>query len=159
MSNPIVIAPLERWREVTLWLCLSVFVARVIGQVEVVLLSPSWLPPFRAWESGLIPYSVLLPVQIILTAGMAIVAADHWRGSGAFWVTRPSIRRRLKIIAAIYFTVMLLRLVMTAEMPPHTLLERGLIPVLAHWDLAAFIYLTACTPLTHPDSFSACTFP
>jgi len=97
-------------------------------------------------------------VQIMLTAWMAVVAADQWRGSGYFWVTLRSTRRRLKIIAGVYFTVMLLRLVITAAVPPHTLLERGLIPVLAHWDLAAFIYLTACTPLTYRDSFSACTF-
>jgi hypothetical protein len=143
MSRPIVIVRVDRWRQRALWLCLGLFVVRVIGQIEVVLLSPSWLPPYRAWESGLIPYCVLLPIQVLLIAWMAIVAADHWRGSGAFWVTHPSTRRRLKIIAGIYFTVMLLRLVMTAAIPPHTLLERGLIPVIAHWDLAAFIYLTA----------------
>jgi hypothetical protein len=129
-----------------------------MGQIEVVLLSRSWLPPFRAWESGLIPYSVLLPVQIVLIAWMAIVATDHWRGAGYFWVTHRSTRRRLKIIAGIYFTVMLLRLAITVAIPPHTLLERGLIPVLAHWDLTAFIYLTACTPPSYRDSFSACTF-
>jgi hypothetical protein len=149
MSSPIVFAQVDRWRQVALWLCLSFFVIRVIGQIEVVLLSPSWMPPFRAWESGLIPYSLLLPVQIILTAWMAIVAADQWRGSGHFWVTHRSTRRRLKIVAGIYFTVMLLRLVITVAIPPHTLLERGLIPVIAHWDLAAFMYLTACAPLTY----------
>jgi hypothetical protein len=149
MSSPIVFARVDRWRQVALWLCLSLFVVRVIGQIEVVLLSPSWMPPFRAWESGLIPYSLLLPIQIILTAWMAIVAADQWRGSGHFWVTHRSTRRRLKIIAGIYFTVMLLRLVITVAIPPHTLLERGLIPVIAHWDLAAFMYLTACVPLTY----------
>jgi hypothetical protein len=128
-----------------------------MGQIEVVLLAPSWLPPFRAWESGLIPYGVLLPIQILLIAWMAIVATDHWRGSGYFWVTHGSTRRRLKMIAAIYFTIMLLRLAITAAIPPHTLLERGLIPVIAHWDLAAFIYFTACVPPN--NSFSACSRP
>lgn len=142
MSVRLSVTQLERWRSLALWLSLSLFVVRVIGQIEVVLLSPSWLPPFRAWESGLIPYSVLLPIQIVLIAWMAIVAADHWRGSGYFWVRHRSTRRRLKIIAGIYFAVMLLRLVITAATPPHTLLERGLIPVIAHWDLAAFVYLT-----------------
>jgi hypothetical protein len=137
---------LERWRSSALWLCLTLFVVRVVGQIEVVVLSPHWLPPFRAWESGLIPYSVLLPIQIAMIAWMAIVAADQWRGSGAFWVTHQKTRRRLKIAAGLYFAVMLLRLVITAVRPPHTLLERGLIPVIAHWDLAAFIFLTAYTP-------------
>jgi len=136
---------IERRRSLALWLCLSIFVARVMGQIEVVLLAPSWLPPFRAWESGLIPYSVLLPIQILLIAWMAIIAADHWRGSGYFWLKRESTRRRLKLIAGIYFAVMLLRLVITVAIPPHTLLERGLIPIIAHWDLAAFMYLTART--------------
>jgi len=156
MSSPIV-ALLDRWRQMALWLCLSLFVVRVIGQIEVVLLSPSWLPPFRAWESGLIPYSVLLPIQVALIAWMAIIAADQWRGSGAFCVTHQKTRRRLKILAGLYFAVMLLRLVITVAVPPHTLLERGLIPVIAHWDLAAFIYLTARTPPNYRDSFSACT--
>jgi hypothetical protein len=142
----------ERWRQMALWLSFSLFVVRVIGQFEVVLRSPSWLPPFRAWESGLIPYSVLLPIQIVVIAWIAIVAADHWRGSGYFWVTLRKTRRRLKIIAGIYFAVMLIRLVITAAIPPYTLLERGLIPVIAHWDIAAFVYLTACTPQNYCDS-------
>jgi len=152
VSARLSVTQVERWRSLALWLSLSLFAARVIGQIEVVILSPSWLPPFRAWESGLIPYSVLLPIQLVLIAWMAIVATDHWRGSGYFWVTHRSTRRRLKISAAIYFAVMLLRLVITAAVPPHTLLERGLIPVIAHWDLAAFIYLTARTPPNHRDS-------
>jgi hypothetical protein len=149
----------ERCRSFALWLCLSLFVVRVVGQIEVVLSSPSWLPPFQAWESGLIPYSLLLPIQIILIAWMAIVASDPWRGSGYFWVTQQKTRRRLKIFAGLYFAVMLLRLLITVAISPHTLLERGLIPVIAHWDLAAFIYLTARTPKNYRDSsaFSALT--
>ncbi len=103
------------------------------------LLSPAALPPFRAWESGLILNSLLLPIQILLIAWMALVAADQWRGAGYFCVTQQRTRRWLKIVAGLYFAVMLLCLVITALRPPHTLLDRGLIPVIAHWDLAAFI--------------------
>lgn len=138
----------DRRRRIALWLCLSLFVVRVLGQIEVVLLSPAWLPPVGAWESGLIPYSVLLPLQILLIAWMAVVASDHWRGSGYFWVARVTTRRRLKIMALAYFAIMLLRLLITAAIPPHTLFERGLIPIIAHWDLAAFVYLTALAPST-----------
>ena len=142
MTGPI--ATLQhRSRQLALWLCLSIFALRVIGQIEVVLLSPAALPPFRAWESGLIPYSLLLPIQILLIVWMALAAADQWRGAGYFCVTQQRTRRRLKIFAGLYFAVMLLRLVITALRPPHTLLDRGLIPVIAHWDLAAFIWLTA----------------
>ena len=145
MSARVSAIRLERWRRAALWFALSLFFLRVVGQIEVVLSAPSWLPPFRAWESALIPYGLLLPIQIGLIAWMAVVAADHWRGSGRFWVTQQSTRHRLRLVAGAYFAVMLLRLVIMALIPPHSLTERGLIPVIAHWDLAAFIYLTSCS--------------
>jgi hypothetical protein len=143
VSPRISVARLERWPQTALWLSLSIFGVRVVGQIEALLSAPSWLPPFRAWESGLIPYSLLLPVQIVLIAWMAIIASDHWRGFGRFWVTQDTTRRRLKLAAGVYFALMLLRLAITAAIPPHSLTNRGLIPVIAHWDLAAFLYLTS----------------
>jgi len=47
---------------------------------------------------------------------------------------------------------MLLRLAITALRPPHTLFKRGLIPVIAHWDLAAFMYHTASSSPGQPVS-------
>jgi hypothetical protein len=35
-------------RRVLMWQCLVVFVIRVLGQIEVSLWEPSWLPPFLA---------------------------------------------------------------------------------------------------------------
>lgn len=146
-------------RRALMWLCLAVFVVRVLGQVEVSLCAPPWLPPLPAWESGLIPYPVLLPVQILLIAWMAVIAADHWRGSGFFWVTKSSTRRNLRLFAALYAAAMALRLVITAIFPPHTLLERGLIPVLAHWDLAAFIWLASDSGFSEPETLPPAAVP
>ena len=42
----------------------------------------------------------------------------------------------MNAFAAVYSSVMLLRLVVTAALPPHSVIDRGLIPILAHWDLA-----------------------
>jgi hypothetical protein len=129
-----------------LWLCLGIFLTRVLGQIEVLLLAPPWLPPFSAWESGLIPYPVLLPLQILLIAWMAVIASDHSRESGRMWVARPRVRKRLNAFAAGYASVMLLRLAVTAALPPHSVVDRGLIPILAHWNLAGFVALVARTP-------------
>jgi hypothetical protein len=52
----------------------------------------------------------------------------------------------LHALAAIYAVSMLLRLLVTLAYPPHTLLDRGLIPVVAHWAIAGFVYLAAATP-------------
>jgi hypothetical protein len=145
----------ERWRRGALWACLLVFLVRVFGQIEVLLLKPAWLPPFAAWESGLVPYPLLLPLQVLLIGWMAVVAVEHARGAGLFWVSRRSTRRRLTIFAAGYAAVMGVRLVLTMALPPHRILERGLIPILAHWDLALFILLVSrarsqerCEPLS-----------
>ncbi len=136
----------ERIRCLALWLCFGIFLARVLGQIEVLLLAPRLLPPFSAWESGLIPYPVLLPLQILIIAWMAAIASDHSRGSGPMWVKGFGVRKRLNAFAAVYASVMLLRLAVTAALPPHSLVYRGLIPILAHWDLAGFIALVARTP-------------
>jgi hypothetical protein len=136
----------QRVRRLALWLCLGIFLVRVVGQIEVLLLAPPWLPPFSAWESGLVPYPVLLPVQILIAAWMAVIASDHSRGGGPMWVESPRTRRRLNAFAAVYASVMLVRLAVTAALPPHSLVDRGLIPILAHWDLAGFIALLARAP-------------
>jgi hypothetical protein len=136
----------ERRRSRALWLCLAIFIVRVVGQIEALLLAPCWIPKFSVWESGLVPYPLLLPIQILLIAWMTAVAGDHSRGSGAMWVTDGRVRSRLTAFAALYASAMLVRLVATAALPPHSVADRGLIPVLAHWDLAAFIALLARTP-------------
>jgi hypothetical protein len=136
----------QRWRVALLWAFLALFVLRVVGQLEVLLLAPAFLPPFAAWESGLIPYALLLPVQILLIGWMSVIADQHTRGSGFFWVTKSRTRRRLRLFAALYAGAMLVRLAVTALRPPHTLLERGLIPITAHWVLASFIALLALAP-------------
>ena len=138
----------ERRRCRALWLCLAIFMARIIGQIEVLLLAPRWLPKFSAWESGLIPYPVLLPLQILIVAWMASIASDHSRGSGSMWVESFRVRKTLKAFAVLYASVMLVRLTVTAALPPHSVIDRGLIPILAHWDLACFVALLARTPVS-----------
>ena len=53
------------------------FAARVLGQFEVLLISPDWLPGMEAWYSGLLPYYLLLPAQIailmVMSVGLLIV--------------------------------------------------------------------------------------
>jgi hypothetical protein len=136
----------ETSRVLGLWLCLAVFVARVLGQFEVLLHAPPWLPRFEAWSSGLIPYSILLPVQVLLVAWMAVIASHHARRDGSFRVRDPRNGTLLRALAAIYAVSMLLRLLVTLAYPPHTLLDRGLIPIVAHWSLAVFMYFVAATP-------------
>ena len=49
----------------------ALFLLRVAGQVLVVLRAPSWLPPMHQWH--LMPYRLLLPIQIGFLALMALI--------------------------------------------------------------------------------------
>ena len=44
----------------------TLFLGRVLGQILVILTVPAWLPSPEHWYSGLLPYPVLLPAQILL---------------------------------------------------------------------------------------------
>ena len=72
-----------------LWLCVGLFAARVIGQLETVLLEPHWLPDMDAWFSGLLPYPLLLPVQIGILMLMAVVAWNPRVRRGLFAQANP----------------------------------------------------------------------
>jgi hypothetical protein len=144
-----------RLRRIGLWACLAVFVLRVLGQFEVLLAAPAWLPSFEAWSSGIIPYSMLLPIQVLLIAWMAVIASDQSRGNNLPWDGDPRRRTALRRFAALYAATMLLRLLITWATAPHTVWDRGLIPILAHWDLALFIFLVASKPMR----YAACIEP
>ena len=51
-----------------------------------------WLPPFAAWQSGALPYPVLLASQLVLAAWMASAAAGVAAGRT---VPRPALGRRV----------------------------------------------------------------
>jgi hypothetical protein len=122
---------------------LLLFLLRVVAQVEVWLIAPDWLPPMEAWYSGLLPYPLLLPVQIVLLMLMAAVAYD--RAS-----SRPRVARRadrlntgLRILAIVYFLVMVLRLALTIRTHGPEFYLHGAIPVAFHWVLALFLLALA----------------
>jgi hypothetical protein len=112
------------------------FAARVLGQALVAFVGVPWLPPMDAWYSGLLPYPVLLPMQIVILGLQAAIDRDVWRGHGVF--ARPSARtgRRLRWLACAYALAMLARLLVTGT---------HLIPVVFHWVLAAYLLTLGAT--------------
>ena len=67
-----------------LWLLTFLLFLRVLGQVIVVLRAPRWLPPMDQWQSGLLPYPVLLLGQAIVLTLMVWICVDFTRGAGIF---------------------------------------------------------------------------
>ena len=62
-----------------LWVLLGLFVLRVVGQALVAFLGVWFLPPMQAWYSGLLPYTYLLPAQLIGVGEQARVPRLHRR--------------------------------------------------------------------------------
>jgi hypothetical protein len=142
----------ERLRITGLVASLTLFFGRVVGQIQVLLLQPEWLPPMQAWYSGALPYPVLLPAQIVLLMLMSLVTYDHVRGRGFFWPSRRAVRVGLRAFAILYAAAMALRLIVMMALPPHSLMEAGIVPIVFHWVLAGFVWLVSIAPLRSADA-------
>ena len=128
---------LGKYQILLLWTCLGLFLLRVLAQLYVAIYSVAWLPPMKAWYSGLIPYPLLFPLQILVLMAMTVFSCDNTRKVGCFYVTQPKIKSRLKIISLAYFLVMVARYILQTVFH----LQDGSLPIFFHWILAAYIYL------------------
>ena len=125
-----------------LWSCVALFAARVIGQLETLLVAPAWLPDMDAWFSGLLPYPVLLPAQIAILMLMAVVAWNRRVRNGSFARAHPRAAQALRILAGIYFVVMAVRLAVNVQANGADFWREGAIPVAFHWVLALFVLVS-----------------
>lgn len=125
-----------------LWTTTALFLLRVLGQIHVLLRAPDWLPPMQAWYSGLLPYPVLLPAQIVLLMLMAVLA-DR-RSAAPDQPSHPApVLRALRGAALAYFAIMAIRLVWTLRAHGGDFYLQGGIPIAFHWVLALFLLVYA----------------
>lgn len=125
----------------TLWLLLTLFVLRVLGQVLVVFAGVHWLPPMEQWQSGILPYPVLLSSQIAIIALLVRVCVDCSRGEGFFARTRFD--RGALWFGYVYFASMVVRYILRMYLYPENRWFGGTIPIVFHCVLATFIILFA----------------
>src|SRR3989449_1015688 len=86
-----------------LWFLLVLFCLRVAGQALVAAFAVPFLPPMRQWYSGVLPYPILLPVQILIIVLLAKVATDFTRRRGFFVVPRRTMGRLLQWSSYLYW--------------------------------------------------------
>jgi hypothetical protein len=132
-----------------LWTCVALFGARVLGQLEALLIAPDWLPDMDAWYSGLMPYYLLLPAQIALLMLMSVVAWNRRVRSGAFARANPRAAGALRLFALLYFTAMAVRLGVNLIGDGTEFWREGAIPVAFHWVLALFVLVSGRAPPEH----------
>lgn len=124
-----------------LWIALGLFALRVIGQVIVVLAKPRWLPPMGQWQSGLLPYPVLLASQFAIISLQATIAWQFTSGDG--WFVFPNHTRIGSIVvglAVIYFGGMVFRYARRMWLMPDQRWLGGTIPIIFHCVLASFLF-------------------
>ena len=124
-----------------MWVCVVLFMFRVLGQVYVALYAPHWLPPMREWYSGLLPYYLLLPAQPLIFALMTIVAYNCSREDGYLFVTSNLKGKILIGLAIAYFSSMVSRYAITMARHPERRWLSGTIPIALHCVLAAFLFM------------------
>ncbi|MDP3775496.1 MAG: hypothetical protein Q8Q85_14650 [Gemmatimonadales bacterium] len=124
-----------------LWTLLALFCLRVLGQVLVVFFNVRWLPPMKEWYSGLLPYPLLLPAQILIIALFAKICTDFSRGRGFFVEPRPFFARYVLGFGYGYLAVMVLRYPMRMYLHPEARWFGQAIPIFFHWILATHIIL------------------
>ena len=117
------------------------FFLRVLGQVLVAFFKVTFLPPMEQWYSGLIPYRILLPIQIVIVLVQARLSVDLCLGKGFFVRRRPAAGRILSWFSAVYFLAMLARYIITMTLYPERRWFGGTIPIFFHWVLAAYLRL------------------
>jgi hypothetical protein len=117
----------------------ALFSLRVLGQALVVYASVSWLPATEDWASGLIPYPILLIIQIVMLVFMVKIAGDIRRSAGFFSKQRASWAPVLLRFSALYAGVMVLRYFLTMLFLPEMRWFGGAIPIFFHFVLASFV--------------------
>lgn len=123
-----------------LWLFTVLLFLRVIGQLIVVLYAPRWLPPMHQWQSGLLPYPVLLLGQAIVLTLMLWICIDFSRSSGMFVEPYPAGRGQYVIgFGYVYLGGMVLRYIIWMWRRPDQRWLGRTIPIIFHSVVALFI--------------------
>lgn len=123
-----------------LWIATALFALRVLGQLLVIFARPRWLPPVDRWQSGLLPYPVLLLSQLAILAVQLTIAIQAGRGAGWFAdPLRPRAGAALVVLAALYLGGMAYRF---SRPSPR------LIPTTFHCVLASFLLAAGLFHLT-----------
>jgi len=126
------------------WILMLLFCLRVLGQMLVAFGGVTFLPPMEAWYSGLIPYPVLLPLQLLIIGLLAKVCCDFTRGQGFFVRPRPAFRSGALYFGYAYLLAMILRYVIHMGLHPEARWLGGTIPIFFHWVLACFVIMFGC---------------
>lgn len=126
-----------RGRALALWLLTGLFAFRVVAQ-PAALAVDRLLPPFNSWDGGVLPYPVLLVTQMAILGWMAHTA---WRFSTGKVTPRRRLGRVAILFGWVYFSFMLLRLLLGATVLSNLRWFASPLPAFFHLVLAAYLLI------------------
>ena len=123
---------------VWLWILLGFFIFRVSAQLIQANAAVSFLPPFSAWQSGLLPYPVLVVSQILIMVFYAKIALAFSQRR-----IRPKARtgRLLHVLGSLYAASMVIRYIIRMSLYPDQRWFGGCLPIFFHLILASFLLI------------------
>ena len=117
----------------------ALFCVRVAGQLVVLVAAPRWLPPMGQWN--LVPYRVLLPIQLAFIALIAAIVVDFIAGPWFFAEPAPDLGLILIAFSLVYAGSMAVRYAVRMTSKPEERWFGGTIPMVFHVVLAAFLFV------------------
>ena len=121
-----------------LWLLTALFAVRIAGQVLVALRAPRWLPPMEDWN--LVPYRVLLPIQLAILGVMIWIDASFSAESGPPTERSEAIGWFLVVFSVVYAGSMVVRYAVRMRRRPEARWFGGTIPMVFHLVLATYLF-------------------
>ena len=117
------------------------FFFRIAGQALVAFSGVASLPAMEEWHSGLIPYPILVVIQVAMLLIMIKICMDICRASGFFAMHRPSWSPYLIGFSALYVIAMASRYILTMFYRSGMRWYGGTIPIVFHLVLAGFLFV------------------
>lgn len=124
------------------WLLLGLlllFFFRVAAQLVQAFSPVTLLPSFETWQSGAIPYPLLVLFQIIILIGCGRVV---WSFLSGTVVPSGKKGRLLLLLGWVYFVAMGIRLLIGLAVAPNHFWFGAVVPTLFHLVLACFLLVS-----------------
>ena len=127
---------------------LLLFVFRVVAQLAQWIHPVDFLPPFDDWQSGVLPYPVLLTGQILVLTVLLRIVVGHVTGRG---IARRWLGIALLSGGGLYFAVMFFRLLASMTFAAADSWLGATIPAFFHVVLACFALIHGYFNLRHAN--------
>ena len=114
----------------------ALFACRVVAQPLALVVHSAVLPPFEAWHSGAIPYSLLLASQLLILSASGRTA---WRFSTGAVKPRRAVGVAAIAFGGLYFLGMMARLILGATVLSDVRWFASPVPTLFHLVLAGYL--------------------